>query len=356
LLILKTLARRLVLPCLVCLAWAPAAQAWSWPVQGPVLRAFSYDESTPYAAGQHRGVDIGADAAGDSVVAPASGTISFAGTVPTSGKSVTIQTSDGYAVTLTHLGSIAVVKGATVHEQDPVGSIGPSGTPEVDGPYVHLGIRVATDPNGYVDPLGLLPPPAEGDPGQSDSPASQPSPGVTTSTVPASEPAPSAPAGSSVATTAGSTVTHEQGDGSGHRHEHAQGQRTNARPRQSSQRPAVPDTHSPRVTSTARVRSNRPTSSSRRPVVETAAPVEPSGLDAGHEIRSSKPAAQPAQPSAPPSRALLPLLCNGVAALVALGAALAAGGRRRRRLGTSPITAAQVLELPRRQRAHQRAA
>ena len=34
--------------------------------------------------------------------------MSFAGTVPTNGKTVTIETADGYSVTLTHLGSIAV--------------------------------------------------------------------------------------------------------------------------------------------------------------------------------------------------------------------------------------------------------
>src|SRR5581483_2298862 len=135
------------------LIWAPAAQAWSWPVSGPVLQPFSYDEAHPYAAGQHRGIDIGADAAGETVVAPAAGTVSFAGTVPTNGKSVTIETSDGYAVTLTHLGSFAVVKGASVAEGDPVGEVGPSGTPEIAGPYVHLGIRATGDPNGYLDPL-----------------------------------------------------------------------------------------------------------------------------------------------------------------------------------------------------------
>ena len=80
--------------------------------------------------------------------------------MPTNGKSVTIETADGYSVTLTHLGSIAVAKGATVAEQDAVGTVGPSGTPEEAGPYVHLGIRLTADPNGYVDPLGLLPPPA----------------------------------------------------------------------------------------------------------------------------------------------------------------------------------------------------
>src|SRR6478735_1502077 len=143
------------------LVWVPVANAWTWPVQGPVLQPFSYDEAHPYAAGQHRGIDIGANAAGERVVASSTGTVSFAGSVPNSGESVTIETADGYSVTLTHLGSIAVSKGASVAEGDAVGTIGPSGTPEVDGPYVHLGIRVTTDPNGYVDPLGLLPPDTE---------------------------------------------------------------------------------------------------------------------------------------------------------------------------------------------------
>jgi hypothetical protein len=140
------------------LAWVPVAQAWSWPVRGPVVQGFSYDESHPYAAGQHRGIDIGAASGGASVVAPASGTVSFAGSVPTSGKSVTIETTDGYSVTLTHLGSISVAQGATVVEGAAVGTVGPSGTPEVSGPYVHLGIRTTADPNGYLDPLSLLPP------------------------------------------------------------------------------------------------------------------------------------------------------------------------------------------------------
>ena len=159
-------------------------------MQGPVLQPFAYDEAHPYASGQHRGVDIGAGSAGETVVAPAAGTVSFAGTVPTNGKSVTIETADGYSVTLTHLGSIGVVKGAAVAEQDAVGTVGPSGTPEVDGPYVHLGIRVTADPNGYVDPLGLLPPDPESSATESDSSVSQPS---SSSAAPASKPAPAAP-------------------------------------------------------------------------------------------------------------------------------------------------------------------
>src|SRR5205085_7035088 len=79
-------------------------------------------------------------------------------TVPSSGESVTIETQDGYSVTLVHLGSIAAMRGAAIEEGATVGSIGPSGDAEVDVPYVHLGVRVTADPQGYVDPLGLLPP------------------------------------------------------------------------------------------------------------------------------------------------------------------------------------------------------
>ena len=39
---------------------------------------------------------------------------------PTSGRSLTIETAAGLAVTLTHLGTIAVAKGATVAEGDVV--------------------------------------------------------------------------------------------------------------------------------------------------------------------------------------------------------------------------------------------
>src|SRR4051795_10216787 len=111
-----TTPRRLAVLLFVFLAWTPAAYAWSWPVQGPVLQPFSYDEAHPYDSGQHRGIDIGADSAGESVVAPAPASVSSAGPVPTRGKAVTIETADGFSVTLTHLGSITVVEGATVAE------------------------------------------------------------------------------------------------------------------------------------------------------------------------------------------------------------------------------------------------
>ena len=137
-------------------AVAPAA-AWTWPTGGPVLLAFSFDPAHPYSAGEHRGIDIGGDP-GSAVLAPAGGVVTFAGTVPGNGKSLTILTSDGWSVTLTQLGSIAVAKGASVAEGDAVATIGPSGDAEVAGPYVQLGIRHADQDQGYVDPQTLLPP------------------------------------------------------------------------------------------------------------------------------------------------------------------------------------------------------
>jgi Peptidase family M23 len=164
--------RRLVC-ALVLLAVVPCVAGWSWPVRGPVLQTFSFDPAHPYAAGEHRGIAIGADT-GAPVVAPASGTVTFAGTVPTNGRSLTILTESGLAVSLTHLGSIAVAQNAGIAEGDVVGSVGPSGTPELDVPYVHLGIRQAANDQGYLDPLGFLPVP--GPPAAQPAPASSPAP------------------------------------------------------------------------------------------------------------------------------------------------------------------------------------
>src|SRR6266550_7910364 len=101
----RRLIRHVGAVVLVFMISVPCASAWTWPVDGPVLQTFSFDPAHPYAAGQHRGIAIGADG-GTPVLAPAAGVVTFAGTVPSSGKTVTIQTDGGLAVTLTHLGSI----------------------------------------------------------------------------------------------------------------------------------------------------------------------------------------------------------------------------------------------------------
>jgi pyruvate/2-oxoglutarate dehydrogenase complex dihydrolipoamide acyltransferase (E2) component len=264
------------------------------------------------------------------VVAPAAGTVSFAGTVPTNGKSMTIETADGYSVTLTHLGSIGVVEGATVAEQDAIGTVGPSGTPEVDGPYVHLGIRLTADQNGYVDPLSLLPPAVVSGADQSGSTAVPPSSTGVASAPPVikREPIRSTPVRPPVAAgrPAGTrrVSTHERG--------RAQQSRTDARPERSAQRPRVRETWAPLEVATTRSRPSARTGSIRRPFVEPAA----SGS------RTAAPSAPPRPGSAVP---VVGLVCNGVAALCAVGAAVTAG-RRRRRSRAIPDAGAGVLRLP----------
>lgn len=306
------------------LIWTPAAYAWCWPVQGPVLKPFAYDEAHPYAAGQHRGVDIGADSAGSPVVAPAAGTVSFAGTVPTNGKSITIETADGYSVTLTHLGSIAVVKGAAVAEQDTVGTVGPSGTPEVDGPYVHLGIRVTSDPNGYVDPMGLLPAPSESGADDAGSTTSQPASPAATSTPPTRKPTSSATRRPRAGSSGRTGTDSRQDQARTHHHRRVQKPRSAARTTRSTSH-AVQEREEtqPRVErDSATVR----TSSFRRPFAEPAiSEARPSGYVHSRRV---------------PSSPVPALLCNWASALFGLGAVLLA--RRRRRNGVS----ARVVRLP----------
>lgn len=170
---------RLLLPAVAAVAMliVPApALSWSWPVHGSVLTLFSFERQHPYAAGQHRGIDIGAPT-GTEVEAPVSGSVAFAGTVPVGGKTLTIATPDGYSVTLVHLGSYAVRRGDAVSEGEVVGAVGPSGQYELTVPYVYLGVRRTDDPQGYLDPLAFLP--AQGpppSPGPGPEPAPQPVP------------------------------------------------------------------------------------------------------------------------------------------------------------------------------------
>ena len=149
------LMRRLVVVCVLAALAAPgAASAWSWPVEGPVLRPFVFG-SDPYAGGQHRGIDVGARV-GESVRAPVGGAVSFAGSVPNGGRALTIRTDDGYSVTLLQLGTLAVERGDAVAEGARVATVGESADAVTHAPHVHLGVRRTDDEDGYLDPLRFL--------------------------------------------------------------------------------------------------------------------------------------------------------------------------------------------------------
>src|SRR2546423_4008607 len=140
---------------------ALAAGGWTWPVRGPVLTPYR-NGGDPYAAGQHRGIDIGAPV-GTRVVAAVGGTVTFAGNVGSSGLTVSERTSDGrFDLSYLHLSAIAVHRGDALAEGEAVGAVGVSGRRSVAAPHLHFGVREAVTRSAYRDPLEfLLAPPAE---------------------------------------------------------------------------------------------------------------------------------------------------------------------------------------------------
>lgn len=122
-----------------------ARALWVPPVSG-VLTVVTPFRAPPhqYGAG-HRGIDLTATA-GDTVVAPASGTVSFVGTV-VDRPVVSVRVDADTVVSLEPVAS-ALAAGDAVHPGDPLGTVAHGG--HCDTGCVHLGVRVT---GVYVNPL-----------------------------------------------------------------------------------------------------------------------------------------------------------------------------------------------------------
>src|SRR4051812_24515286 len=157
----KTLICALVATLQLLSSDALASAEWTWPIRGPVLTPYR-NGGNPYAAGQHRGIDIGAPV-GSSVVAAVAGTVTFAGVVGSSGLTVSERTADGrFDLSYLHLSSAAVHRGDVLSPGAAVGAVGVSGRQSVLAPHLHFGVREAGSRSAYRDPLDFLaPPPAE---------------------------------------------------------------------------------------------------------------------------------------------------------------------------------------------------
>ncbi|MFN8129988.1 MAG: M23 family metallopeptidase [Solirubrobacteraceae bacterium] len=139
---------------LLALPAPPAAAApWPWPVRGRVLGAFRAGPD-PFAAGQHRGIDIAAPL-GTPVGAACAGTVRFAGPAGRSGLTVTVQCG-ALTATYLHLGATAVGRGDRLAAGAPIGTVGRSGTPRHRTAHLHFGVRRTGRRWSYVDPLTLL--------------------------------------------------------------------------------------------------------------------------------------------------------------------------------------------------------
>jgi hypothetical protein len=136
---------------------ALAAGDWRWPVSGEVLTHYRNGED-PYAAGQHRGIDIGA-AEGTEVVSATPGVVRFAGVAGASGQTVSVRTADGrFDLSYLHLSRLGVREGERLEAGAPLGAVGVSGERSATAPHLHFGVREAGTEHAYRDPLELLGP------------------------------------------------------------------------------------------------------------------------------------------------------------------------------------------------------
>src|SRR4051794_13498000 len=131
---------------------AAAAAGWRWPLAGQVITPYRNGDD-PYAAGQHRGIDI-AGRVGDPVVAAVGGRVGFAGRAGSSGLTVTVRTADGrYDTSYLHLSSLSVRRGDTVAGGRRIGAVGTTGRRSAEHPHLHFGVRDAGTRHAYHDPL-----------------------------------------------------------------------------------------------------------------------------------------------------------------------------------------------------------
>jgi hypothetical protein len=109
----------------------------------------------PFAAGQHRGIEI-LTRARTPVRAACAGRIGFAGRVAAQGPTVA-ETCGALTATYLHLGTLGVRPGAHVDSGQRIGTVGAGGGSR--GPRLYFGVRRTSRRFGYLDPLALLPPP-----------------------------------------------------------------------------------------------------------------------------------------------------------------------------------------------------
>ena len=146
----------LVLLALLVSPLAAEAAQWQWPlVEHRLSRRFDFDRSDPYRAGARRGVTL-TGTPGASVLAPCSGVVSFAGLLPDRRRGVTLRCGK-LAATELGLAHADVSRGEALVAGQPVGSLGSDGE-------LSIGARVASERDGYRDPLALLAAPPQAAP------------------------------------------------------------------------------------------------------------------------------------------------------------------------------------------------
>jgi murein DD-endopeptidase MepM/ murein hydrolase activator NlpD len=122
-----------------------------------------------WTSGKHTGQDFAAPA-GRTVVAAASGMVTFAGSSGKYGNRVEITHANGMVTTYSHLATIAVSRFEVVESGEKVGSVGETGN--TTGPHLHFEVKLGgifVDPMKYIGVTGG-PAPVPNDPDASPVP------------------------------------------------------------------------------------------------------------------------------------------------------------------------------------------
>jgi murein DD-endopeptidase MepM/ murein hydrolase activator NlpD len=123
---------------------ALAALPSTWPVRGAVNSEFGTRFSPWSGAPEfHAGIDIAAER-GTAVLAPAAGTVAFAGASPEYGLAVIIDHGQEITTIYAHLSRIRVAAGQRVSRGDEIARTGNTG--RSSGPHLHYEILVAGRP------------------------------------------------------------------------------------------------------------------------------------------------------------------------------------------------------------------
>jgi hypothetical protein len=129
-----------------------AALPFRWPLRGPINSEFGRRLS-PWSSGTtefHSGLDIGARQS-TPVIAPAPGTVVFAGSHPEYGIALIIDHGNDIKTLYGHLGELHVSAEQTVERRQVVALTGNTG--RSSGPHLHYEIQVKGQP---VNPRGYL--------------------------------------------------------------------------------------------------------------------------------------------------------------------------------------------------------
>lgn len=123
------------------------------PADGPLSSLFSRNRRHPVLriSRPHKGIDI-AGRVGEPILAPAKGTVRFAGTRPGGyGRTVEIDHGYGYVTRFAHCSRILVRNGQQVDRGEVIAEVGATGL--TSGPHLHYEVEV----NGsQVDPLNFI--------------------------------------------------------------------------------------------------------------------------------------------------------------------------------------------------------